>query len=190
MIVVTCQIHEILMDNESSTNILYMEIFWKMNIEKDKLRLIKTPFMGFGAKIIVDEKSIQLPFTITETPDQVTSIVDFLVIDCPSVYNMIMGRPFLNLIIAVTFTYTLVIKFLMGSRVGTVKVVIPHHFLVIVNPSKELYIIHLFEHSRLEISLDVGLIAALELLSQVICCLKSLNMRAKVCLSDLKPDNK
>lgn len=88
------EIHRSLLDNRNFANILYMESFRKMNIGKDKLKLIKIPLMGFEGESVIAEGAIQLPVTIGQAPDQVTSMVDFFVVDCPSVYNMIMGRTF------------------------------------------------------------------------------------------------
>lgn len=82
-----------------------------MNIRKDKLRPIKTPLMGFRGENVISKRIIQLPVLIGEAPDQVTSMLDFLVVDYPFICNMIVGRHFLNSIKADTSTYALVIKF-------------------------------------------------------------------------------
>lgn len=70
---------------------------------------------------VIAEGAIQLPVTIEEAPDQVTSIVDFLVADFPFIYSTIVGRPLLNLIKAVIPMYTLAIKFPIRSKVCTAK---------------------------------------------------------------------
>ena len=43
-------------------------------------------------------------------PLQVTKQVDFLVVNCPSIYNIILGRPTLNRLKAATSTYCLKVK--------------------------------------------------------------------------------
>ena len=68
------------MDNKSSADILYMETFGRMNIYKDKLRPIKTLLMSFEGESVIVEGAIQLPVTITKALDQVTSMVNFLVV--------------------------------------------------------------------------------------------------------------
>jgi hypothetical protein len=50
-----------------------------------------------------------------------TVMVDFLVIDRPSAYNAIMGRPALNKLRAVTSTYHLMMKFPTEEGVGEVR---------------------------------------------------------------------
>lgn len=82
-----------------------------MNIGKDKLRPIKTPLMGFGGESVIAEGAIQLLVMIGEALDQVTSIVNCLVVDCPYIYNMIVGRPFFSSIKVIIATYALVVKF-------------------------------------------------------------------------------
>lgn len=116
-----CEIHQILVDNGSFANILYKDTFGKMNIRKDKLGLIKIPPMVFGGESVIVKGAIQLLVSIEEALVQVSSIVDFLVIDCPFFYNMIVGRPFLNSIKPVMSTCALVINFPVGSRVDKVR---------------------------------------------------------------------
>ena len=67
--------------------------------------------------------------TVDNYPQQITRDVTFLVVDCSSAYNGILGRPTLNSWKAVTSTYHLMIKFpteygigeLRGDQVATRK---------------------------------------------------------------------
>lgn len=77
--------------------------------------------MGFEGENVIVEGGILLPVTISEALDQVKPIIDFLVVDYTSVYNMIMRRPFLNSIKANISTYTLPKKISLGSRVDTIR---------------------------------------------------------------------
>ena len=52
---------------------------------------------------------------------QLTCQLDFLVVDCPSSYNVIIGRPTLNKWKAATSTYYLKVKFPTDNGVGEVK---------------------------------------------------------------------
>ena len=52
---------------------------------------------------------------------QLTRQLDFLVVDCPSSYNVIIGRPTLNRWKAATSTYCLKMKFPIDNGVGEVK---------------------------------------------------------------------
>ena len=50
-----------------------------------------------------------------------TRQLDFLIVDCPSSYNVIIGRPTLNKWKAATSTYCLKVKFPTDNGVGEVK---------------------------------------------------------------------
>ena len=52
---------------------------------------------------------------------QLTRQLDFLVVDCPSSYNVIIGRPALNKWKAATSTYCLKVKFPTDNGVGDVR---------------------------------------------------------------------
>ena len=90
------------MNNRSSTDILYAGAFDKMNIGREKLRQIRTPLIGFGGECLIPLSSIDLPVTIGEPPHQTTKMVGFLIVEHSSVYNVILGRPALNLFQAIT----------------------------------------------------------------------------------------
>ena len=58
---------------------------------------------------------------VGDYPQQIAKDVTFLVVDCSSAYNAILGRPTLNSWKAVTLTYHLMIKFPTNSRVGELR---------------------------------------------------------------------
>ena len=62
-----------------------------------------------------------LTITVGAQPRQLTRQLDFLVVDCPSSYNVIIGRPMLNRWKAATSTYCLKVKFSTDNRVGEIK---------------------------------------------------------------------
>ena len=55
---------------------------------------------------------------VGDYPQQIAKNVTFLVVDCSSAYNAILGRPTLNSWKAVTSTYHLMIKFPTDYGVG------------------------------------------------------------------------
>ena len=65
--------------------------------------------------------SIDLPITIGEYRWQTTKLLTFLVVDCPSAYNIILGRTALNAFQAIISTYHLAIKFPTDLGIGTVR---------------------------------------------------------------------
>ena len=66
-------------------------------------------------------KAVTLPVTVGDYPQQITKDVTFLVVDCSSAYNAILGRLTLNSWNAVTSTYHLMIKFPIKYGVGAVR---------------------------------------------------------------------
>ena len=64
---------------------------------------------------------IQLVLTLGDSPCQATTVVRFLIIDAPSAYNMLLGRPSLNAIKAIPSAYHMMIKFPTTSEVGMVR---------------------------------------------------------------------
>lgn len=111
MIIANHRTKRILIDNGSSVDILYLSTFEHMGIGKDKLRPTTTPLVGFIKDKLYPAGVIMLLVTTGVSPRQVTKAVDFLVVDCPSAYNAIMGRPTLNKMKVITFTYHLLTCF-------------------------------------------------------------------------------
>ena len=84
------------MDNRSSANILYYPAFQQMKFGRDQLRLVNSPLVGFGGTKVQPVGTITLPVVVGAYPQQVTKDVNFLLVNCSSSYNAIIGRPTLN----------------------------------------------------------------------------------------------
>ncbi|GFS37177.1 hypothetical protein Acr_00g0050430 [Actinidia rufa] len=72
-----------------------------------KLHPFHTPLIGFGGNTTHPLGWINLPITLGTEPHQITVWQDFIVVDCPSPYNAILGRPTLGGIKVITSTYHL-----------------------------------------------------------------------------------
>ena len=64
---------------------------------------------------------ISLPMTVGEHPRVSTMIVDFLIIDCPSAYNVVIDRPTLKALKVITSIYHLTMKFAIAEEIGYVR---------------------------------------------------------------------
>ncbi|GAV75198.1 hypothetical protein CFOL_v3_18677, partial [Cephalotus follicularis] len=88
----------ILVDSGSSADILYKHVFDQLRIPADQLKPVKTPLVGFAGKTIHPLGSINLSVVTGTTPCQTQVEITFLVVDTPSPFNAIVGRPGLNLL--------------------------------------------------------------------------------------------
>ena len=92
-----------------------------MGIERERLISTNAPLVGFGGTRVYPLGTVTLPVTVGDYPQQIMKDVTFLVVDCLSTYNAILGRPNLNSWKAVTSTYHLMIKFPTEYGVGEVR---------------------------------------------------------------------
>jgi hypothetical protein len=92
-----------------------------MKIDKERLRPIDIPLVGFTGDKVKPTGVVSLIIEAGTYPRQVRTSVEFLVVDCPSTYNVIIGLPTLNKLRAVTSTYHLLIRFPTEHRVGELK---------------------------------------------------------------------
>ena len=120
-IVANKTVHQVLIDNGSSVDIILASAFDKMGIWREKLEPVNTHLRGFSGEKVLPLGSIQLVLTLGEPPCQVTTTARFLVVDAPSAYNMLLGRPSLNAIKAIPSTYHMMIKFPTIHGVGLVR---------------------------------------------------------------------
>ena len=113
--------HRVLVDNSSSADILYYLAFQQMMIDKEQLIPMNTPLVGFGGTRVFPLGAVMLSVTVGDYPQQITKDITFLVVDCSSTYNAILGWPTLNSWNVVTLTYHLMIKFLIDCGVGKLR---------------------------------------------------------------------
>ena len=105
----------------SFADILYYPTSQQMRIGKEWLIPTNAPLIGFGETKVHPLGAVTLPVTVKDYPQQITKDVTFLVADCSSAYNAILGRPTLNSWKAVTLTYHLLIKVPIEYEVGEVR---------------------------------------------------------------------
>ena len=84
-------VYRMLVDNSSSANILYYPVFQQMGIDRARLISTNAPLVGFGGTRVLPLGAITLSVMVDDYPQQITKDVTFLVVDCSSAYNSILG---------------------------------------------------------------------------------------------------
>ena len=82
-----------------------------MKLDKKRIRPFTSPLVSFTGDRIVPRGIVTLTVIAGTYPTQVTKEIDFLIVDYPLTYNVILRRPALNRLRAVMSTYHLTVKF-------------------------------------------------------------------------------
>ncbi|XP_065026134.1 uncharacterized protein LOC135650584 [Musa acuminata AAA Group] len=118
--IANAQVRRIMVDTGSSADILYFGAFQKLDLAKESMRPIGSTLTGFTGESISPLGAITLPLTLGVPPRSKTVMTAFLVVDLPTAYNAILGRPTLNKTRAFVSTYYQTIKFPTHAGVGEV----------------------------------------------------------------------
>ncbi|KAL0409684.1 UNVERIFIED_CONTAM: hypothetical protein Sradi_1902800 [Sesamum radiatum] len=104
----------------SSADILFGEAYDQMQLGDVSLEKVNTSLYGFAGEVVHPRGMVSLPLTMGKGTTRKTCLLKFLVVDVPSAYNVIPGRPMLNTFQAVVSTYHMKIKFPTPGGVGEV----------------------------------------------------------------------
>ncbi|KAM6554521.1 hypothetical protein CsatB_015283 [Cannabis sativa] len=115
------RVRRVLVDNCSSLNLLYKITLEKMGLSVQDLQPCTTNLVGFTGDSVASIGRITLPLTLRKAPRTVTRMTEFVVVDLPSAYNAILGRPALYTLGAVTSIKHLALKFPTATGNGIVK---------------------------------------------------------------------
>ena len=119
-IINTFLIERILIDDGSAVEVLMWKAFKEMGLEENQLKPSGLIY-GFANQPIRSKGIITLPITIGQGEHTTTVTADFLVVDQPSAYNAIIGRPLMKKTNMVSAVYCLTIKFPTPTGVGYIK---------------------------------------------------------------------
>ena len=90
-------------------------------MDPKRLQPFESPIIRFSEDQVYPRGIVTLKVTARSYPLQITKQLDFLVVDCPSQYNVIIGRPTLNHWKAAMSTYCMKVKFPTEHGIGEVK---------------------------------------------------------------------
>ena len=91
-----------------------------MGFVPKQLNKFSTLIQSFFESSVILEGTIGLPFMVGIKPRQMTIHIDFLVLNLPSAYNAILGRPSLGALKAMVLSYHWMMKFPTKAGVGQV----------------------------------------------------------------------
>ena len=109
-------VERVLVDTGSTLDIIFLTTLREMKVDMTRIVPTPRPKLGFSGETTMTLGTIKLPVRAKG----VTKIVDFSVTDQPTVYNAIIGTPWLNQFRAVASTYHLCPKFPTSDGVKTI----------------------------------------------------------------------
>ncbi|CAL1358974.1 unnamed protein product [Linum trigynum] len=120
-VVAGCQVRRMLVDTGSSMDVLFKDTVVRMQLSPELIRPSESVLVGFSgapAKVI---GRVRLPVTLGDGEQRMTRAIDFGIVDCPSPYNAILGRPLLALFNGVASTCHQMLKFIAPQGVGVAR---------------------------------------------------------------------
>lgn len=116
-------VRKVFIDNGSSLNIIFMHC-WERHMSQG-FKIEKCPdealLYGFGHNTVPIAGIARLPILFGQAPKEVMHHIKLYVVNTPSTYNMLLGRPTLTLLRTITSTTHLKIKFPVSCGIGEIK---------------------------------------------------------------------
>jgi len=103
-------VHQVLVDQGSSADVMFWPTFGKLQLSPDQLRPYVGCLYGFVGDQVEVRGYIELRTTFTDGVASRTKKIKYLVVNAPSTYNILLGRPTLNRIGAVPSTRHMKVK--------------------------------------------------------------------------------
>ncbi|XP_025703987.1 uncharacterized protein [Arachis hypogaea] len=114
-------VRKTLLDPGSSANVLFYSTFTKMKLSDKLIQPSSGELIGFSGERVPIMGHIWLKTTMGEIPMSKSIDIQFLIVNCYSPYNIILGRPALNIFRAVVSTLHLCVKFpVLENKIATV----------------------------------------------------------------------
>ncbi|XP_025678170.1 uncharacterized protein [Arachis hypogaea] len=104
-------VRKVLLDPSSNADVLFYTTFLKMKISEKLIQPSSGELVGFSGERVPIKGYIWLKTMMENHPLSRTVDIQYLILDCPSPYNIILGRPALNMFRAVVSTFHLCVKF-------------------------------------------------------------------------------
>ncbi|XP_027108962.1 uncharacterized protein [Coffea arabica] len=113
-------VKKVYIDPGSSVDVMYLRTFESLKLVREHMTPVRTPLVGFGGHVVHSEGMVTLTVTLGHHPGCRTIPVNFVVVKADSPYNLLLGRPTLNALWAVYYTYHLRFKFPTSAGVAEI----------------------------------------------------------------------
>ncbi|XP_068475022.1 uncharacterized protein [Phaseolus vulgaris] len=104
------KVHRVLVDQGSSADVMFWSTFNKLQLSPDLLRLYTGCLYGFADNPVEVRGYLELRTTFTDGVASRTKGIRYLVVNANSAYNILLGRPALNRLRAVSSTHHMKMK--------------------------------------------------------------------------------
>jgi len=116
------KVHRVLVDQGSSTDVMFWSTFNKLQLSPDLLRPYTGCLYGFARDQVEVRGYLELRTTFTDGTASRTESIRYLVVNANSAYNILLGRPALNRLRVVASTRHMKMKLLdLSGRVIVIK---------------------------------------------------------------------
>lgn len=105
------------MDQGSAAKKMYHNLYKGLNLKPDNLKPYSSPLVSFEGRVVIPKGQIRL---LVQTSMEIVE-VDFIVIDAYSPYTVIVARPWLHTLGAVSSTLHQKVKYLSNGQVGEIR---------------------------------------------------------------------
>ncbi|KAG7578456.1 Reverse transcriptase domain [Arabidopsis thaliana x Arabidopsis arenosa] len=117
LIISDSRVTRVMIDTGSSVDLIFKDTLTAMNVADRRIKPRSRPLAGFDGDFIMSLGTIKLPTFVGGT----IAWVKFVVIDKPTIYNVILGTPWLHQMQAVASTYHQCVKFPTHQGIFTLK---------------------------------------------------------------------
>ncbi|XP_068487041.1 uncharacterized protein [Phaseolus vulgaris] len=105
------KVRRVLVDEGSSTDVMFLTTFNRLQLSTDQLKPYTGCLYCFAGDEVEVRGHIELRTTFTDDTSSRTPSIRYLVVNAPSAYNILLGRPTLNRLGAVPSTRHMKMKF-------------------------------------------------------------------------------
>ncbi|CAL9011256.1 unnamed protein product [Prunus brigantina] len=111
----------VLIDTGSSVNVIFADAFKGLDVADSMVNRQITPLLSFSGDLVQSVGSVSLPIAFGVAPRKTMTYDQFLIVDCPTAYNMIIGRTALTRVKAHLSPHMLLMKFPTCNGTGAVR---------------------------------------------------------------------